>query len=92
MKRIREKIQEANSIALALIEHRARKILKAHPNSLHEFVMGMGSAFFTDMEKCPTRPKYANPVFDIIAEFDEILHLTGNPMRFTATGEKRTNW
>ena len=91
MKRIRKKIQEADSLALDLIESRARNILKEHPN-LHEFVMGMGCAFFTDMEKCPTYPKYGNPVFEIITEFDNILHLTGNPMRFTATGDKLTNW
>ena len=91
MKRITEKIQEANDIALSLIELRARKVLKIHP-SLKEFVMGMGCAIFTDHLGNTIRPKYANPVFEIIEEFDAILHLTGNSMRFTAYGEKRTNW
>jgi hypothetical protein len=52
----------------------------------------MKCAFFTDNTGQPTYPKYGNPVFEIITEFDSILHLTGNPMRFTATGDKQTDW
>ena len=92
--------QAAETVALKLIEQRARKILKEHPK-LKEFVMCMGSAQFTLKNRDvfdsystydDTYPRYLNPVFDLIDEWDRYLKLTGTPMRFTADGPKITNW
>lgn len=104
-KQILAKYLQAEALALEELELRARRILSNHPN-LKEFVMGMGSASFTlhkpqyfskdgpleDMINWYTEVKYAAPVFDFISEWDCILKLTGNPMRFTATGPKITMW
>ena len=46
MKIINEMLDKASDLAIELIKDEARKILKAD-DSLDEFVMGMGSCFFT---------------------------------------------
>lgn len=90
------------------VERLARDILKKN-NSLHEFVMGMGTWFFKDkngeiIDPYETRmngsfeyytilsKKYFKPLADFIGEWNDILKITGEPMRFTATGEKITDW
>ena len=95
---IHKNIQNANQDALYIIEKEARRILNEHDN-LTEFVMTMGCAIFIDIDK-NTHANYYNeqefdyikPLWDFIEQFDNILHLTGNPMRFTATGPKITDW
>lgn len=92
---IKGKIDELHSIALTVIHNEARAILRKHPN-LNEFIMGMGSAFFTtkdgndlDLED----RKYFKSIEDLFIEFDTMgINVKGNPMRFTANGPKITNW
>ncbi len=88
-------ILEAGKTALAEVERLARKILTKHAN-LDEFVMGMGTAFFTvkgsDENLGLEDRKYFKPLRDLIFNFDDTLGLTGEPMRFTATDKKVTNW
>jgi len=95
MKDIEFHFHKAESIALALLEQRARKILSRHTN-LSEFVMCMGSAFFVNRHgeiiHLSDAPKYCNPVIAILDEWDRYLHLTGTSMRFTATGSVVTEW
>ena len=88
------------AMALALIETRARKILVGHP-SLDEFVMAMGGWLFTrknsqdDISTVYREciPGYAMPFTRMMDEFDDLeLKVTGEPMRFTATGPVVQEW
>jgi len=94
--------------AVMEVEKLARKILRDHPH-LDEFVMAMGTFFFTDKKgnsiatwdsklmpnyeyrTFDTR-KYFKPLNDFITEWDPVLKITGEPMRFTATSPIKTNW
>jgi hypothetical protein len=87
-------------MALTLIETRARKILAAH-SSLDEFVMGMGGWLFTkkDSEDSISDvyreriPAYTKSFLEMMDEFNDIeLKVTGEPMRFTATGPVVRMW
>ncbi len=84
----------AQSEALKIIEHEARKILHRHSN-LDEFVMAMGSAFFTT--KAGTilqldKRKYFEPIDKIMCDWNTELKMGGEPMRFTAKGHIVTDW
>ena len=95
---------EAERLASAVVEKKARAILRQHPN-LDEFVMAMGGWFFTKKDKDATGysmilhessgdhcPKYMTGIRNFIDEWDDVLKTTGEPMRFTANGEKVTEW
>lgn len=85
---------EAVDLALKEVEKRARKILSSHPG-LDEFVMGMGVAVLTkkDGEYVHREDaKYTDSLYRFIDRWDEYLKLTGEPMRFTATGAKHNRW
>lgn len=87
---------EAERIALEMIEGMARQILRTHP-CLDEFVMAMGSAFFTvkgdPRENIDTSERaYMKRLDDLLNEWDTFLHLTGTPMRFTSDGPIITDW
>ncbi len=87
-------INRAFDLGIDEIERRARKILAGHPN-LVEFVMAMGGAIFTtkDNQTLGTNEReYMKPVENFINEWDHSLHLTGHPMRFTATGPVVNEW
>lgn len=86
--------------ALDEVERLARLVLM-HNAALEEFIMAMGGAFFTivtgdgvalstsvPVEECVG----ADTLDSFLVDWDEFLHLTGHPMRFTATGEKVTKW
>jgi hypothetical protein len=93
-KQIEQKILEASEICLAEIERRARKILATHPN-LDEFLMGMGTVFFStkDGQNISLYDRaYMKSLDDFINDWDHDLHITGEPMRFTATGPVTTKW
>lgn len=85
---------KAGDFAVAEVERMARQILLTHPN-LNEFIMGMGLACFTDKADNSldtSDRRYMKPLDDFISEWDEYLKITGEPMRFTATGKKITSW
>jgi len=76
------------------IELQARGVLKKHPY-FDEFVMAMGSAGFT--YKNPDRQAKENhpackQFFKFLNQWDDIFHITGETMRFTATGKKHVHW
>lgn len=98
----------AVSLALKEVEKESRKILCKHPQ-YKEFVMAMGSCFFTTAEKGETVDllrqvyrnggysyeltyKYFGQLQKIFDEWTPYLKLTGEPMRFTATGKMIKNW
>lgn len=81
---------QAVASALAELERRARKELRSNPE-LDEFVMCMGSHFFT--KEGTVFHDYEAPAVDsLIDEWDTYLRLTGVPMRFTADGPIRRDW
>lgn len=97
---------QAQHAALSVVAQRARKILVTHPH-LDEFVMGMGTWFFTrklgtkDDLNMPVRKgkndiaercRYMVPVGDFIDDWDHCFSLTGTPIRLRATGPVVTNW
>ena len=98
--------------ACDIVEKMARQIL-SEQRQLNEFVMAMGSYFFTYKSKKrkgetldPISSKmnssynyyyidtetFLKPLNDFISEWDSVLKITGEPMRFTAKGEKVTDW
>ena len=98
---IHEASVKASKLALAEIERRARQILRKHPN-LAEYAQGMGTWNFL------TRVKHNNYILDhvddatnlkYLAEFskfmdrqNELLRITGIPMRFTVDGPVVMDW
>lgn len=93
-KMIEKYYMKAFDTAIALIEQRARKILEHHPE-LKEFIMAMGTYCWTDSKGeiiMEDEDKKFSSIDKIIEDWDEYLHLTGQPMRFTADGPKITEW
>jgi hypothetical protein len=95
---INDLISKSSHLGIKLIESVARDILIEH-SEFYEFVMAMGTAFFTDhnnqtysISENSKKLKDIKFLFYIISEFDNTLHLTGEPMRFTACGKKITDW
>jgi hypothetical protein len=98
---IAEHVAAARVVALEWIESCARTVLHEH-DDLREFIMGMGTAFFTYrtdrrvldliVELDDPTHEYLQPLCAVIDNWDECLQLTGEPMRFTADGPKITEW
>jgi hypothetical protein len=97
-RQIEQLVEIASQIALAEIERIARKVLRKHKSRLTEFVMAMGSATFTHKDGTNVGTNEwesfagMRPLDKLLDEWDETLHLTGTPMRFTADGPKVTDW
>jgi len=86
-------VREATNVSLSYIETEARLVMRRCP-TIHEFIMAMGWATFKSTDGGAIEdddPRIAS-VIDFISEWDETLRLTGVPMRFTAKGEKVTDW
>ena len=82
----------AEEWALVFVEQEARKILTKHTR-LEEFIIAMGRFEFIWKDHSRYEwPKYANRLRDFIEKWDDELHLTGEPMRFTASGPVRKDW
>ena len=83
---------KARSIGLFLVEKYAREGLRDNPD-LDEFVMAMGAAFFTDNDDTHVDlADVSSDLHELILDWDGALKLTGEPMRFTATGPVRGEW
>lgn len=104
MKAIVDKIKKLDELEekiidciLAEIEEEARKILRDN-SSLKEFIMGMGVWFFEDNDgdnHCDDSISYDNifrPIVVLLNAYDGRFKITGESMRFTATGTKITDW
>lgn len=87
----------AREVALNEVERLARLVL-LHDDKLHEFVMGNGAAFYTisvpgEPVALDEHPAIAAQMLErFFIDWDDALKLSGHPMRFTATGEKVTDW
>lgn len=109
---IQEHYSKACEIASNVVEKMARQILSEH-KELDEFIMAMGSYFFTYTDKkrqedhlqaytqkmnknweyyYDDSQDFLKPLNKFIGEWDNYLKITGEGMRFTATGVKETDW
>ena len=93
---INELYSEASGLAITLVEKEARKILFDDP-ALNEFVMAMGSCFFTTTT--PGRSEIleeddmdCEEFFVLVSNLNEQFNILGYPMRFTATGDVIRDW
>jgi hypothetical protein len=85
--------KEASKVATSEVERIARKILKEHKN-LEEFVIGMGTWFFADVNGTLYDGMYpiCKEMDDFMQDWDEVYRLTGEAMRFTTDGPVITEW
>ena len=107
-KKLENQFQDAERIALEIVEKMARQILQEH-TELDEFVMAMGIYFFTYKKGGNLDPissemngsyeyiyydtePFLKPLNDFISDWDRKLKITGEAMRFTAKGRKITKW
>jgi hypothetical protein len=92
-KLLEQQYKQADETAMQIVEEIARKILRKH-KKLDEFCMGMGTWFFSDYagKLYDGDDKLAKELDDFMNEWDAYLHLTGQPMRFTADGPVITDW
>lgn len=93
-KQIRDHLDEAGRLALAEVERMARELLAKH-RELDEFVMAMGTVFFTlrnGNDVSLEERAYMKRLNQFICEFDGQLGLTGSPMRFKHNGPTITEW
>lgn len=94
LKQINDLHNQAFNLAIKLVELEARKILSKH-KSLNEFIMCMGSAFFTDKQGNPINSwdyKYTLTFINFVDDLNNTFKIMGYPMRFTAEGEIENNW
>jgi hypothetical protein len=93
---------KACQLAIIEVEKLARKAMLKHKD-LTEFIMGMGSWSFSKKglnganyltHQVTDDSEYAHvkPLMDFIDEWDDVLKITGYPMRFTAKGKIITDW
>lgn len=89
--------QEVVTLLLNEIERIGRIELNNNPN-LDEFIMGMGSYFFTTHKndtniRGNTITNYKSKGIDeIINKYDDEFNLTGEGMRFTKDSKVTTDW
>lgn len=85
--------EKAVEEALRQVEAEARRILRRN-QSMHEFVMAMGTFFFVTKkgDHCRDDDPRFDELSDFIGKWDNYLKLTGTPMRFTAYGPTITDW
>lgn len=94
-RKIKQLHTEASEIASAEVIRIARKILRANAD-LKEFIMGMGVWSFSSHDGThnilDNDEERLNELSDFIDEWDSEIHITGEPMRFTAFGKIIRNW
>ena len=101
--KILEKYNEARKIALDELISQAIKILNQYKEEYEECVIAMGSLFFTPTKNTRNycsltfsdgdlTHEYFKPLVDIIEEWDDLLKLTGEGIRFKANGTLKKNW
>lgn len=87
-------VAQAQDLASQHVEEMARTILRRNRKSVEWFCLGMGTAAFYDMQGYPMDdddPKFRE-FYEFVGEWDSTLHITGEPMKFTADGPKITDW
>ena len=101
--KILEKLNEARKVALDELIAQALKILNQYKEDYEECIIAMGSLFFTPKNNTQSNcsltfsdgdltHEYFKPLVDIIEEWDDLLKLTGEGVRFKADGILNYNW
>jgi hypothetical protein len=93
-KQIDRLLDQAEELALAEVERRARQVMQKHPTAA-SFCMVMGSATFYDKHGEPIEEDrtFVRPFYDFVDEFNRFLYLTGNPMNIKGhDGPLITDW
>jgi len=93
MKKDYRKLQKKS---IKIVKKEALKVLRKD-NKLVEFVMGMGSFFFVDkkgeiISSDDPGGKHFEKLTKFIYEWDEVLKITGDAMRFKKDGKITTSW
>lgn len=93
---LQEAYDRARRVGLFLVEKHARDVLRDNL-MLHEFVMAMGRVFFVDyfdhsVSLDEATGECNSPLQCLFDDWDDVLKLTGEPMRFTADGPVRREW
>lgn len=95
-KRIDMLLEEAFDIAIAEVEKRVRTALRnGHKgrNPARSFCMAIGSCSFYDRHGEPLTAdfgqkwQWSDPTYNFIGKYDEVLHLTGWPMKIEGPDE-----
>jgi len=81
MENILKHYNMAREIAVQKVQTEARKELKSDL-LLDEFIMGMGTYFFTNKDGDNLSEYKCEGVDSVIMEWDSILKIKGEPMRF----------
>lgn len=87
-------IKDADRLALGEVERIVRKELDSN-DDLFSFQMCMGSYFFNDKNDEILHNYECEELDNFIAEWDDILKITGEPMLLEKSGGyilKRTEW
>lgn len=98
-KKIQRHYNTAVKLAMEEVERLARLAMSQDP-VLEEFIMGMGTFGFAERlypkqtiyHDDPKKHPAIKPLWDFIEEWDRYMCLTGNAMRFTATGPVVREW
>jgi len=83
----------ARNFALRCLETEARNVLRANPD-LDEFILAMGTWTWEakDGHRVDCSEERFQSVNDILEEWDNLLGLSGEGVRFTADGPRVTHW
>jgi hypothetical protein len=84
----------ARSIGLFLVEKYAREVMRADPQFVEFVVDREGETYFIAATGGVVYPRCLDDhtLVDFLHEWDEVLGLTSEPMRFTADGPMRREW
>jgi hypothetical protein len=99
---LEELFERADKIAIDEVIVLARRVLKLNP-STHEFIMAMGSFFFTRKGEHNAFDNYSlereikglrggSELWDFIIKHDNRFKITGNPIRFSLKSRIKTDW
>lgn len=94
---IEDHLVAASNLASQEVERLARKLLRSS-KKIGKFTTAMGTFFITHADGSVMWDHEARmykgfrDIEDFIIKYDSELHITGEPMSFTATGPKITDW
>jgi hypothetical protein len=84
-------LKQAEKLAEKEVIRLAKRHLKSHPN-LKYFLIAMGTYYFVNNKDDIDYNAKCKSLDNFISKWDEELHITGNPMTFTATSKITRDW
>lgn len=95
---IQLELVKLEKVASDHVKRLAMQVLKSNSRKCFEFVMCMGTFFFTNKKQEPMwqheleELKGYTELTDFIYEWDSILHITGEAVRFDKKGIEHYDW